>query len=413
MDIRKDLKMKERTKPCISFMFALIFLISSIPIPAMESQANGINMEGVISGNIIDETEDVSLLSPAEGVVSGNDGDNLPENPDETEYIIVSGNNLDNATITVFSGENRVEPVNPENAQYSQYSVEMGKKVTIVAEPDDYYEVVLDGASQMKPADEEKGIYKWEIESFNSSSEKDYVINIEEIKRVRITSNAISIKISRQMRGGRVTAVSENGMENCVEIVPDSGYCLNFLGETLTPIYDNVYSIEGSASVSFKKDNTPPEIKITNEDVINDKWYIKGDNVLFVEIKDDAKGEDIKVDINPKVDKETSNGFDYEFTFRATDFNGKAEEKKYTITASDGAGYNSYRTITIIYDGIPPTVSSVSINSEKDTFKQNDKQYFGREKEMMKVAVDVKENIGISHLNYIVCKDNVVNLILL
>ncbi len=54
--------MKERTKPCISFMLALIFLISSMPVPVMESQANGTNLKSVISGNIIDEKETVPLL---------------------------------------------------------------------------------------------------------------------------------------------------------------------------------------------------------------------------------------------------------------------------------------------------------------------------------------------------------------
>lgn len=398
--------MKEKIKPCISFMFALIFLISSIPVPAMESQANGLNVGSVISGNIIDEKEAVPLSSPLEEAVSGNDGDNLPENPDDTKCIItISCNDMDNATITVFSDENRVDPVNSQNSQQLQYSVEVGKRVKIVAEPDDYYQVVLDSANPMKLTNEEKGIYEWEVQSFNSDTKKDYIINIREIEKVNITYNGIYTKISRQMRGGKVTAVSENDMEDCVEIVPDTGYCVNFFGEPLTPLNGNVYCISENASVFFKKDDIPPEIEIINNDCINDTWYIKGDDDLYVKIIDDAKEEDIKVDINPPVAMEPLGGFKYKFAFRGMDFNGKEEIKKFIITASDGAGHKGKRTITIIYDSVSPEVCSVSINSTKDTFLQNGKQYFGPKKEMMEVSVNVEENIGISHLNYIICKD--------
>lgn len=58
--------MKERVKPCISFMLALIFLISSIPVPAIEGQAkeNETAMGDIISGNIIEEKATVSIDEP-------------------------------------------------------------------------------------------------------------------------------------------------------------------------------------------------------------------------------------------------------------------------------------------------------------------------------------------------------------
>ncbi len=398
--------MKGRTKPCISFMLALIFLISSMPVPVMESQANGTNLESVISGNIIDKKETVPLLSITGEAVSGNDGDDLPENPDETNCIItISCNDIDNATITVFSGENRIDPVNSQNPEILQYSVEMGKKVRIVAEPDDYYQVASDSTNPKRLVNEEKGIYEWEIESCNGDAKKDYIIKIEEIKKVNITFDGTSTKISRQMRGGKVNTVSENGKEDCVEIVPDTGYCSNILEGLSLDEDSNLYHVSNYASVSFYKDNIPPIIKIINDNFINNIWYINGDDDLQVKIEDDAKEEDIKVFIKPEVIKEPLGDFKYKFTFRPVDFNKQEDRKEFVITAEDGGGLTDNKTITIVYDSIVPQVHSVSINTTNDTFEQNGRRYFGENKENMEVTVEVEENVGLSHLNYIICKD--------
>lgn len=396
--------MKERTKPYIAFMFALIFLISSIPVPAMESQANGTDVEYVISGNVIDKTEAVPLFDQTGESISGNDGENLPENPDETEETIcnitVSCNDTDMGTVTVFCDGNKVEPTG------SQYPVEVGKEVTIVATPNDYCQVASDSINQMKLTNEEKGIYEWKIQEFRSDSEKEYVIKFEEIDKVNILNNGTSLKVSRQMKGGEVVPVSYNGMEKYVSLVSAKGYCPRFDEKQLEKVEEvDLYFVKSlRAIVTFEKDTTKPIITVSNN-LINGKWYIKGNDILYVKVEDDSEEKDIKVDIEPNVSIMESEGYVYKFTFRSTDFGPDNNEKEYIITAKDGAGNVSENKITVVYDNEAPVVKTVSINSTEDTFGQNSKQYFGPDSKEMEVAVNVEEKIGLSHLNYIICKD--------
>ncbi|MBD5464801.1 MAG: hypothetical protein HDR22_03110 [Lachnospiraceae bacterium] len=383
--------MKERTKPCISFMLALIFLISSIPIPAIESQADGTGMEYVTSGNTIDEKEVITSSSQAEESVSGNEGVTLPEYPEEADEtvsynITVFCNDPTMGSIQVRSDGKLVEPVG------SQYPVEEGKQVEILAIPEEYYKVASDSAGLMNLKDNEKGTYEWVIPEFHSDCEKEYRINFEEIDKVNILRVGNSVEISRQMHGGKIT-VSENGIGNCVQIVPDYGYYFTFNEDHLLHLSGDLYQVNRSTSIIFREDEESPVITISGN-FIHDRFYTNGKQGLYAKVEDN---DEVKVDMNLKVEMEELGKNLYKFIFRGPNFNAGEQEKEFTITARDKSGNVSENTITVVYDEEAPKVLTVSINSIDDGFQQNDKYYFNAD--TIKMNVDVEENVGLSHLN--------------
>ena len=392
--------MKDKIRPCLSFIIALVFLINSIPSFVLESRAYERNMEYLVSGNVVSGEEEPVLPTLAPETVSENIS--VEDVPTVSANIIVNCNDSDMGTIQVFSDGKELESID------SKYSFKIGETIEIWATPNKYYEVAADSRKDMELMDKETGTYRMVLENFDTECEKEFTIHFDEIKSVTIFYDGTIMDIGRNMRGGTVSSVNLDGKAGYIRITPenDNKYYTQLDSNILEKCQEDIYKVKEDkipimTYIVFRKDEIPPLITIS-ANLIDDTWYINGDKQLFIKIADEESGvksADTLKDF-PRELEELEKGL-YSTDIKTTDFDENQLKRHLTIVAEDMCGNVSKNSIDIVYDNQPPTVNIVSVNSTGISFKQNRKSYFKPEK-TMKVSLDIEENTRLSHLNYAV-----------
>ena len=392
--------MKDKIRPCLSFIIALVFLINSIPSFVLESRAYERNMEYLVSGNVVSGEEEPVLPTLAPETVSENIS--VEDVPTVSANIIVNCNDSDMGTIQVFSDGKELESID------SKYSFKIGETIEIWATPNKYYEVAADSRKDMELMDKETGTYRMVLENFDTECEKEFTINFDEIKSVTIFYDGTIMDIGRNMRGGTVSSVNLDGKAGYIRITPenDNKYYTQLDSNILEKCQEDIYKVKEDkipimTYIVFRKDEIPPLITIS-ANLIDDTWYINGDKQLFIKIADEESGvksADTLKDF-PRELEELEKGL-YSTDIKTTDFDENQLKRHLTIVAEDMCGNVSKNSIDIVYDDQAPTANIVSVNSTGVSFKQNRKSYFKPEK-TMKVSLNIEENTRLSYLDYAV-----------